>query len=316
MNAGWARFCVVGLGGHARTKLIPAILANGQEVAGIVSGKPDAEAAGAPVFASVEEALATLSDDTVFVVASPPTAHFGQALSILNAGRDLIVEKPPFVTAGEAKEAVRLAERKGVLLVDGFMNRHTRTHRHFVDACRAEVPATIACAFTIPEAPGGTFRSDPALGASNLYDIGSYLLAALLDVGLPLGGLELDRVDHAGTPERERLHLSGLLDGVQIEALVGVDEAYANRLELRWAGSRSITYRPFFYGREADREVIYTDEGATRSETIRDVNAFQAMFAVPPAIWRASAPERGGRMIALTSQLERLGRRLAAARGA
>lgn len=310
----WQRFCVVGVGGHARTKLIPAIEANGQQLVGLVSGQPPESLPDAPVFARIEDALAALPADTAFVIASPPTAHFDQALPILDAGRDLIVEKPPFVTEREATAAVEAAARSGSLLIDGFMNRHTLTHRHFVQACRAGMPAEINCAFTIPEAPADSFRSDTAIGSSNLYDIGSYLLAALLDIGLKLDALALDRVDQAGLPDRERLHLSGPLDGVAIEALIGVDDAYANRLELRWPDGRSIVYQPFFYGRATNREVTYTQTGATRSETVEDVNAFQAMFDVPLEHWRATAAERGQRIVTLTAQLERLGRELSSAR--
>lgn len=315
MSARWSRFCVIGCGGHARTKLIPAILANGQELAAVVSRGAGAGELGVPVFGAVAEAVAALPADTVYVVASPPAVHFEQVLPILEAGRDVIVEKPPFVTERETIAAVGTAERAGTILVDGFMNRHTLTHADFIARCRAGMPSEIACAFTIPEAPPGTFRSNSDLGSSNLYDIGSYVLAALLDIGLPLDALGIDRVDHAGVPDRERVHISGVLDGVAVTAVIGVDTSYANRLELGWANDRTISYQPFFYGRAMDREVITADGTASRAETINDVNAFEAMFAVPPEAWRATAGERGARMIALAAVLERLGRELAAARG-
>lgn len=315
MSGRWSRFCVIGCGGHARSKLIPAIVANGQTLAGVVSRKSDLGELGIPVFAAPADALAALPADTAFVVASPPVAHFEQTLPLLEAGRDVIVEKPPFVTQEEAVRAVDAAERSGAIVVDGFMNRHTLTHREFVARCRAEMPAEIVCRFTIPEAPGDTFRAESDLGSSNLYDIGSYVLAAVLDAGLTLDGLGIDRVDHAGVPDRERVHISGELGGVAVNAVVGVDESYANTLELRWADGRTVFYRPFFYGRAMDREVIAVERGVTRTEVIQDVNAFEAMFAVTREVWQSTARERGRRMIALTGALERLGGELAPLRG-
>ena len=93
----WTKFCVVGVGGHARNRVMPAIAANGQALVGVVSRRPDADE-GAPRFPTVTEAVAALPADTAFYIASPPTVHFEQAMAALEAGRDVIVEKPAFVT--------------------------------------------------------------------------------------------------------------------------------------------------------------------------------------------------------------------------
>lgn len=314
MSAAWSRFCVVGLGKHAQTKIIPAISRNGQELAGVVTSKSRPPHLGAPAFAHLEAALTALPDDTAFIIASPPTAHFDQARTVLSSGRDVIVEKPPFITRREAESALQIASQTGALLVEGFMNRYTRTHRHFIAACRNETPVAIRCAFTIPKAPAGTFRSNSAIGSSNLYDVGSYFLAALLDLELPLDTLNLVLVENAGTPDREKLTLHGMLQGIQVEATIGVDRAYANRLELRWADGRSTAYEPFFFGREADRTVVHAGPFGTCGEIIHDVDAFAAMFAIAPAIWREDARERAHRTLALATGLERLGEDLAAFR--
>jgi hypothetical protein len=55
---------------------------------------------------------------------------------------------------------------------------------------------------------------------------------------------------------------------------------------------------------------VRTAGGTVTEETIEDVNAFEAMLNVPRSDWRSTAAARGARMIELTRQLERLGRRL------
>src|SRR4051794_10368864 len=93
------RFCIVGLGNHALTKLIPAIIANGQQIAGFVTSRPNsADVPSGPIFRRLDEALSALPSDTVFVIATPPAIHFDHAMLAINAGRDVFVEKPAFVT--------------------------------------------------------------------------------------------------------------------------------------------------------------------------------------------------------------------------
>ncbi|RYD68145.1 MAG: Gfo/Idh/MocA family oxidoreductase [Sphingomonadales bacterium] len=310
----WERFCVVGLGGHARTKLIPAIEANGQSLVGVVSSR--ASDGAAPVFPTVEQAAAALPEDTVFVIASPPGAHFAQVMAALERGHDVVVEKPALVTAAEASEASALANRNCAVLVEGFMNRYTRTHRHFLAEWRDDPPCAVDCAFTIPGAPAATFRSDGAIASSNLYDIASYFLSALIDAGVSLDALSLERVDHAGHPDFERLHLHGTLGGIRVRGLIGIDAEYANIMRLTRADGSSIGYRPFFYGRPAERSIVRTVNGVESEALVADDNAFEAMFAVPRVDWLASQAERLGRMIELTRQLERLGTDLSRFRAA
>lgn len=311
----WKRVCVVGVGHHARTKLIPAIRSNGQELAGVVSRRPGVDE-GAPRFSGMAEAVEALPPDTVFFIASPPTVHFAQAMPALLAGRDVIVEKPAFVTAAEAGAAARAAKASGALLVEGFMNRHTATHRLFLQEWAAARPDAVEALFTIPSVPEATFRSNHEIGASNLYDIASYILSALMDAGAALDGIELTQVSHAGQPDQERLLLEGLADGVPVSIVAGIDETYANTMRLVRAGGQNVTFTPFVYGRPGPRLIRRGKADAPTETPLVDVNAFEAMLTVPLPEWRATAELRARRMIELTRQLERLGRRLTVIRAA
>lgn len=310
------RFCIVGLGGHALTKLIPAIEANGQQVVGLVSLRPAETFPGRTVFARLEAAIDALPADTAFVVASPPRAHFAQATTVLMAGRDLILEKPAFVTEAEAETIASLCRGGEAVFVEAFMHRHTGLHARAVDAwsaSRGRIRA-IAMDFLIPQMPGGTFRQRPEIDASSLYDMGCYPLSLLADLDLPLDGLALEAVDFAGDPFREQVRLSGEADGIRITLRIGVADSYSNRLVLGMADGATIGFEPFFYGRPGDRVIASTRAGQNAPETITEGNAFEAMFARPREAWLADQDLRLGRMIRVTRALERLGRGLAAAR--
>jgi predicted dehydrogenase len=311
----WQRFCVVGVGHHARTKLIPAIQANGQTLVGIVSRRAAAEM-GAPRFASVAEAVAALPSDTAFIIASPPTVHYAQAMRALEAGRDVVIEKPAFVTTAEADRAVRVAESSGALVVEGFMNRQTATHRLFLDEWSAGPLQAIECSFTLPSVPEGTFRSDMDLGASSLYDVASYVLSALIDAGADLDRVQLDRVDYAGLPDKERLHLSGKVNEANFSSVTGVAACYENVMRLIRADGTEVAFTPFVYGRPGPRRIWRRQDGKESETAIEDVNAFETMLAKPLQEWRETAVARGRSMIQLTRHLERLGGALADFRAA
>jgi|GEM_PF-5274194 len=309
------RFCIVGPGGHALTKLIPAIEANGQQVVGLVSSRPAETFPGRPVFARLEEAIDALPADTAFVVASPPAAHFDQAATVLTAGRDLFLEKPAFVTEGEAQAIADLC-RGETVFVEAFMHRYTRLHARAVDAYSADRGriATIGMDFLIPQMPGGTFRQRPEIDASSLYDMGCYPLSLLADFDLPLDGLALDGVECAGDPFHEQVRLSGEADGIRVELRIGVADSYANRLRLEMTDGATIGFEPFFYGRPGDRTITTTGAGQNAAEIVTEDNAFEAMFARPREAWLTDQDDRLNRTIRITRTLERLGRDLAVAR--
>ncbi|WP_299176250.1 Gfo/Idh/MocA family oxidoreductase, partial [uncultured Chryseobacterium sp.] len=69
----------------------------------------------AVIYRSVEDMLQQ-SDIEVVVVNTPVQTHFEYAKMALEAGKNVIVEKPFTVNAKEAEELVQLAEDKGLFL--------------------------------------------------------------------------------------------------------------------------------------------------------------------------------------------------------
>ena len=311
-DGGFGRFCVVGLGNHARTKLIPALVANGQQIAGLVTRRHDGDLPGTPVFAQIGEALAALPPDTVFVIATPPALHFDQAAAVIKAGRDLIIEKPAFVTKRNAIEALDEAKRQGTVVVEAFMHRHTQLYRRLMEFWPAErkVIDAIDVDFLIPSLPPGNFRQGDAIECSGLYDIGCYALSLLTDLNLPLQALDVTDVDCPGQFDKEAVELEGLLAGTRAKVRIGVSEAYVNRVSFRNRDGQTTEFSPFFYGRSGEKVISHGAMPVTRQEIIRDKNAFEEMFAVPRRVWFDSQSERAQPMIEVTANLERLGRAL------
>ena len=84
-----------------------------------------AEAAkcGSPVFSSIEELLAAGEPLDAAIVAVPTVKHHAVAAALLDAGLDLLVEKPLAANLDEADDLIARAERGGRILQPGHLER-------------------------------------------------------------------------------------------------------------------------------------------------------------------------------------------------
>jgi predicted dehydrogenase len=314
-NDQFRKFCIVGVGGHARTKLIPAIEANGQSVTAVVSSQPAKNFPGAAVFPHLEEAIEKLPPDTTFFIATPPALHFEQARLVLRAGFDLFLEKPAFVTRGQAEEIASLCEARPVALVEAFMHRYTRLHSELLElwASSRDRVLRIEIKFLIDKMPPGTFRSEPQIASSTIYDIGCYPVSLLADLGLGGADLAVAEVQFAGNPDKTRIRITGAAGEIGIDFDIGVAEAYANSVCLHLDDGETVCFTPFFYGRKADRSISTSSKGKSESRTLHDENAFGAMLARPRSAWLRDQAERCRQMIEIAGRLEELAKQLASA---
>ncbi len=306
------RFCVVGIGGHARTKLIPALQANGQRVAAVVTSRPSNDLPGVQSFRRLEEAVDGLPPDVAFLVATPPALHFPQARLILGRGFDLFLEKPAFVVRREAEEAASLCEAKSAVLVEGLMHRYTELYsklREFWSKSRASM-RRIEIRFLIDEMPAGTFRSERQLASSALFDFGCYPLSLLQDIGLGEAALRIEEAAFADDPDRTRLHIVGAAGDIAIDIHIGVGDSYVNSVCCATMDGETMCFAPFFYGRPAERTISVHANGTVQTKKFHDGNAFEAMLSRPRDDWRADQARRNRDMVEVTGRLEALARSL------
>jgi predicted dehydrogenase len=318
MTDRFRKFCVVGVGGHARTKLIPAIEAGGQKVAAVVSSQPANNFPDTAVFSRLEEAIEQLPRDTTFFIATPPALHFEQARLVLQGGFDLFLEKPAFVTRRQAEEVVALCERRAVVLVEALMHRYTQLYAELLKAWSAsrERVRRIEIRFLIDRMPAGTFRSEPQMASSTLYDIGCYPVSLLADLGLGEANLGVSQLQFADNPDKTRIRITGSAGEIALDIDIGVGEAYANSVCLHFGDDEAIGFAPFFYGRKADRSISTWSGGKTAPRSLHDENAFEAMLARPRGAWLGDQAARSLQMIEVAGRLEQLAEQVAAVPGA
>src|ERR1035437_6820394 len=119
------RVGLVGFGMSGRVFHAPLISSvEGLELAAVVERTSDKAAQRYPGIATYRSLEAMLGDPSLglLVVATPSGTHFQLARQILEAGRNVVVDKPTAVTSAEIAQLIRLAAARGLLLIP-FHNR-------------------------------------------------------------------------------------------------------------------------------------------------------------------------------------------------
>ena len=156
----------------------------------IETAQSRAEEFGIPkVYADYREILNDPDIDAVSIV-TPTFTHRQMVLDALAAGKHVLCEKPPCLTAGEVEECNRAAEATGKLLMYGFVCRqfgHTRFLKQLADSGKmgeiyyADLNRTKRCIQR-----RGWFNDKTKAGGGDLFDGAIHEIdAALYLMGYP-----------------------------------------------------------------------------------------------------------------------------------
>jgi predicted dehydrogenase len=194
------RAVVAGAGQRLMHRHLPQLLdpANQTEVAGIFDpdGAAAARAASLCRAAGQEPAvvtswteLSTLDADAA-LIASPNARHFEQAMAFAQRGIHVLVEKPPTITLAQADALAAAAARSGAVVACSFQGALSRERALARDLVRSGGEVRMLRGFVdaswLP-AHRGTWRTDHReSGGGFLFDSGSHLLQAALDLGGPV----------------------------------------------------------------------------------------------------------------------------------
>ena len=125
--------------------------------------------------------------DAVLII-TPHAFHHDQATTALEAGLDVLLEKPMVMTAAEAESLIATRDRTGRLLVVAFQGSLSPQVRAAAGMIRSgELGAVLNIDAVVWQdwhaAAAGTWRQDPALsGGGFLFDTGAHLLNTVTDL--------------------------------------------------------------------------------------------------------------------------------------
>jgi predicted dehydrogenase len=179
------RVGIVGFGMGARVFHAPLISSvDGLELAAIVERTTNNAAQRYPTIAtcrSLDELLADSSFDLI-VVSTPSGTHFEIARQILDAGKNVIVDKPMSVTSAEIAQLIQLAAARHVFLIP-FHNRRWDSDFQTIQKLLHEGSlgrlVSLESRFdrwrTAPPT-ARLWKEDPSLGGGVLLDLGTHLV--------------------------------------------------------------------------------------------------------------------------------------------
>lgn len=150
----------------------------------------------ARIVRSIEELLAVESIRLV-AIATPNDSHFSYAKQSLEAGRDVVVDKPFTTTLGEAQQLVALAERLGRLIT---VYQDRRWDGDFQTVCGLLAGGELGRLVRFesyydrfrPNLRPGAWREKPGPGSGILFDLGPHLIDQALFLFGPPQMVEAD----------------------------------------------------------------------------------------------------------------------------
>lgn len=169
---------LVGFGKIARDQHLPAIASTaGVELVAIASRNARAE--GLRNYHDLDAMLAGEPGLDAIILCQPPEARFDAALAALNAGKHVLLEKPPGATVSEIQALIAVAQGKQVSLFASWHSRYAAA----VPAAKAWIAAHRVTAVSIQWkedirhwhpgqdwilAPGGFGVFDPGINALSI----------------------------------------------------------------------------------------------------------------------------------------------------
>ena len=212
------RIGLVGFGMGARVFHAPLISSvDGLQLAAVVernSGQAAQRYPGITTYRSLDALLSDTSLDLV-IVATPSGSHFEAAQQVLDAGKNVVVDKPVAVTSAEIAQLMRLASERKALLVPFHNRRWDSDFLTIQNLLHQESLGRLVHLESCfdrwnPGAARKPWNDDPAQGGGTLLDHGTHIAdQALALFGTPasLGAEVLRERDGEGSNDSFTLRL-------------------------------------------------------------------------------------------------------------
>ena len=127
------KWCVIGAGGIADRRTIPALLKNpNNELLAVMDRNPETakligEKYGVNYYTDEEEMLKNVPCDAVYI-GTPVACHYAQATTALRYGRHVFMEKPIALNADEGEALLKAFKNANKQLTIGYMMKHHNLH--------------------------------------------------------------------------------------------------------------------------------------------------------------------------------------------
>lgn len=184
-----------------------------------------------PFYDSLKELLKNERQPDAALVATPHKFHFENVRDCMQAGMDVLVEKPMVLNASEAQRLIRVRDKTGRLLVVGFNGSLSaavaKTKKLIAQGKIGEVSGISAAVYqNWKDRQTGTWRQIPEIsGGGFLFDTGSHMINTVVDIA----GSDLAEVsaimDNRGAPVEINSSVSGRFRNGITFSLLGIGDS-------------------------------------------------------------------------------------------
>ena len=194
------------------------------------------------------DALLADADVEAVYISLPNSLHVEWTIRALEAGKHVLCEKPLDRRPDEVERAFDVAERAGLVLMEGFMWRHhpqTLALDEIIRSGRIGEPRVVLARFSFPLDDPENVRMRPELDGGALMDVGCYCVnAARLVAGDPEVAFGRQIVGSTGVDVRflGTLHFPG---DVLAQFTCGMDMPLSARLEVVGSEASAVVPDPW-----------------------------------------------------------------------
>lgn len=199
---------VWGLGKHAINKVIPAVnKSNKFTLYGVCTRdkKKLDEVKSSYKVMGWDSSLEMLKDENIDVIylATPPAVHKEQAIAILDKGINLLCEKPITLSHADTAFLIEKARSLNLVVFEGLMYKHHPQYillKDLIIRNKLGKINKIMSSFQLPPLDLPGYRTNKALGASAIYDLGIYPASLILglfeyaDIELETKNIKYDKI--------------------------------------------------------------------------------------------------------------------------
>ncbi len=283
------RLAIWGIGDHAKKNLIPAAIeAKDIEFIGIYSRnkKTVTETSlkyNCKSWVSQEEMLADTCLDAIFL-STPPALHFRQGNMILNSGKHFICEKPITTNFRETELLLKRAKERNLVILEAYMFLY---HPHFLkikEIIKNEINSLkeIDVVFELPELSSPGFRFSSNLGASCLYDVGSYTVLTILEL---FGDHSVELLDSdIRSYAKSKVDYSGKASLIINNKIIcnirwSYNSKYVNKISIKCSNKETISHKIFSKDQDYEPLILTKyNNGDISEEKVEATNHFVSML--------------------------------------
>lgn len=273
------KYCIIGLGNHARTKIYPSLNVNNTNIFSVTRNKKN-EILNIKNFKNINLAHKKLGKECIYIISTPPKNHIKFLKYLIKNGvKNIYVEKPLLVKSKNISDIIQL-KNLNQKIIEIFPYKDTLMFKYFYDYIKFNKNniSDIKIKFSIPKLPKNTFRDKSDLYSSLLFDIGCYPIELLFHLKLLTKFESLTKIKKRFF--NNFYDISFISNDIKISISIGLSKIYKNYILLKNKRETKVKFDKFFYARKSSKAIFFYNKKNKISKNIilEENNSFNNYF--------------------------------------